>query len=215
LDKKRLIAGILIFGSLWGFSEVIIGSVLGDLGLPSGALMTGVFAIFFLSMSRLIFRQPGMQIGMGLVAGSLRMFNPLMGCHLCSAIAIISEAMIFEILWRYLSFDFEKNRNLTIQVSFGIFTVYTIYVTGYIITQILTPVIDGNGFYLQNLIATIPKILSSGLLAAFLGGIITPVVLRTSRIDLTIKDKIYYPTTLGISAICWITVVGSWLIVGA
>jgi len=213
-DKKRLVAGILIFGSLWGFSEVIIGSTLSDLGMPSGALMTGFFALFFLVLSRLTFRQPGMQIGMGLVAGTLRMFNPLMGCHLCSAIAIMAEAMIFEIIWRYLSFDFEKHRNLTAHVSFGIFAVYFLYVSGYIITQILTPIVDGTGFYLQNLIAILPKIFSRGLLPAFIGGALTPAIVRLSKIDLTIKDRIYYPTTLGTSAFCWIVVIGSWLSVG-
>jgi len=211
---KRLIAGILIFGSLWGFSEVIIGSTLSNLGLPSGAMMTGFFAIFFLLISRLTFRQPGMQLGMGLIAATLRMFNPLMGCHICSAIAIMAEAMVFEIIWYYLSFDFEKHKNLTVQISLGIFTVYSLYVSGYIITQILTPVVDGTGFYFGNLMAILPKILSNGLLPAFIGGAITPAIIMLSKIDLTIKDRIYYPTTLITSTFCWITVVGSWLMVG-
>ena len=215
MDKKRLIAGILIFGSLWGFSEVIIGSSLSDSGLPSGALMTGFFAFFILLISRLTFKQPGMQLGMGLVAGSLRMFNPLMGCHLCSAIAIMAEAMIFEIIWRNLSFDTNKYRNLTMQVSLGIFTVYCLYVGGYIITQILTPVVDSGVFYIENLAATLPKILAGGLFPAFIGAIIAPIAIRIKNLDITIKDKIYYPTSLGISALCWIAVVGSWLIVGA
>ena len=215
MDRKRLIAGILIFGSLWGFSEVIIGSSLSDIGLPSGALMTGFFAIFFLVMSRLAFRQPGMQLGMGLVAGTLRMFNPFMGCHLCSAIAIMAEAMIFEIIWRNLSFDFNKYRNLTMQASLGIFTVYCLYVGGYIITQILTPIVDSGVFYIENIVATLPKILASGILPALIGGVIMPISIQINNLDLTLKDKIYYPTTLGISAVCWIAVVGSWMIVGA
>ena len=97
--NKRLIAGILVFGSLWGFSEVIIGTGLQNAGLPYGAIMTGGFALSFLVLSRMIFRQPGMQIGMGLVAGGLRVFNPFIGCHLCSAIAIMAEAAIFEVIW--------------------------------------------------------------------------------------------------------------------
>ena len=93
--NKRLIVGIILFGSLWGFSEVIIGSTIADAGVPSGGIMTGFFAIPFLVFSRLMYRKPGMQLGMGLVAGSLRIFNPFIGCHVCSAIAIMAEGALF------------------------------------------------------------------------------------------------------------------------
>ena len=66
-----LLAGIIVFGSIWGFSEVILGSLIAEAGYPSGGLMTGFFAIPILVLTRMIFKQPGMQLGMGLIAGSL------------------------------------------------------------------------------------------------------------------------------------------------
>ena len=48
MNRIKILVGILLFGSLWGFSEVIIGSAISDIGLPTGAIMTGVFALFFL-----------------------------------------------------------------------------------------------------------------------------------------------------------------------
>ena len=72
MKKIKLVAGILLFGSLWGFSEIIIGSALQETGLPAGTIMTGFFVITFLVLSRMIYRQPGMQFGMGLIAGALR-----------------------------------------------------------------------------------------------------------------------------------------------
>ena len=117
MNKLRFIAAVLVFGSLWGFSEVLIGTSISDLGLPSGAIMTGFFALTFLVMSRMTFRQPGMQAGMGLVAGSLRMFNPFMGCHLCSAIAIAAEAIIFEIVWYKISFKSVSYTHLTLPTN--------------------------------------------------------------------------------------------------
>ena len=90
-ERVKLIAGMLVFGSLWGFSEVILGSLFGDMGLPAGGIMTGVFVLLFLIMSRLIYQKAGMQLGMGLVAGTLRLFNPFAGCHVCSAIAISDQ----------------------------------------------------------------------------------------------------------------------------
>mgnify|MGYP000154623038 CR=1 FL=1 len=205
---KRLIAGILVFGSLWGFSEVIIGTGLQDAGLPYGAIMTGIFALSFLVLSRMAFRQPGMQLGMGLVAGSLRVFNPFVGCHLCSAIAIMAEAAIFEIIWYNMETNFSDLKSITMQSSMGITTAYLVYVGGYITTQVLTPIVGGVGFYLENLIVFIPRILASGLLPALLGAAVLPGLLQLKKIDLTIKDRLYYPMTLGISILCWIAVIG-------
>jgi len=211
MNNFKLLAGILVFGSLWGFSECIIGSVINELGLPSGAIMTGFFAIAFLVISRRIYQKPGMQLGMGLVAGGLRLFNPFIGCHLCSALAIMAEGVIFEALWYKISADFSELKTPTMQVSIGILSGYFVYIGGYIVTQILTPIISGPGFFIENLIAVMPNILSSGLLPAIIGAFVIPVVLLIKKLDIKLKDRLYYPTTIGISAFCWLFVVGYWL----
>ncbi|HEC81612.1 MAG TPA: hypothetical protein ENI42_04215, partial [Thermoplasmatales archaeon] len=139
MDKKRLLAGIILFGSLWGFSECIIGSSLRDVALPAGAIMTGVFAVGLMAAIRILYKQPGMQLGMGLVAGGLRLFNPFVGCFICSAIAIMAEGAIFELIWHHLSKDLSELRKPTFSISMGIISAYTLYVGGFIVTQILTP----------------------------------------------------------------------------
>ena len=213
--NMKLFAGILVFGSIWGFSEIIIGSMLKDAGLPYGAIMTGFFVLTFLVLSRMFYKQPGMQLGMGVVAGALRLFNPFAGCHLCSAIAIMAEGAIFELIWYSFSIDFDKLRSITNQVSMGVVTAYLVYIGGYIITQILTPIVSGVGFYAQNLVVFLPRILASGLLTALIGAIVIPVVLQISKLDFKIKDSLYYPTTFGVSAFCWIVVLSVWFMWGA
>lgn len=215
MKKIKLLAGILVFGSLWGFSEVIIGSALQDVGLPTGAIMTGIFAITFLVLSRMIYRQPGMQFGIGLVAGGLRLFNPFVGCHLCSAIAIMAEGAIFEIIWYKISFDFSELKTIIMQSSMGITSAYFIYIGGYIVTQILTPIASGANFYIENLIVFLPRILSIGLIAAVIGGAALPATLLAKKIDVTIKDRLYYPITIGVSAFCWFLVIGNWILLGS
>jgi hypothetical protein len=215
MKNMKLLVGILVFGSLWGFSEVIIGSSLSDAGLPSGAIMTGVFAMMFLAMSRMIYRQPGMQLGIGLVAGGLRLFNPFVGCHLCSALAIMAEGALFEIIWYKMSFDHEGMKTLKFQSSIGIISAYVLFVGGYIVTQILTPIVAGATFYLENLVVFMPQILASGLLPAVIGGIIIPVTMFVKKTNISMKDPLYYPTAIGISAICWLIVIGNWFLVGA
>jgi hypothetical protein len=174
--------------------------------------MTGVFVLSFLVLSRMIYRQPGMQVGMGLVAGGLRLFNPFVGCHLCSAIAIMAEGLIFEIIWYKISPDFSELKDVVTQGSMGIISAYLIYIGGYIVTQILTPIAAGASFYVENLIVFMPRILSSGLVAAVIGLIVLPVTLLTKKIDITVKDPLYYPTTIGISLLCWFIVIGNWFL---
>ena len=211
MNNLKLFAGILIFGSLWGFSEVFVGSGLSETGLPSGAIMTGVFAMMFLVMSRMLYRQPGMQLGMGLVAGGLKLFNPFITCNICSGLAIMAEGAIFELIWYKLSFDsIEVTR--TMQVSMGIISGYCVYIGGYVVTQILTPIFTGPGVYLENIIILMPNILADGLIAALVGGIVLPGTLLTKKADIKIKDRLYYPTTLGVSAICWFIVISSWIL---
>jgi hypothetical protein len=210
MKNVKIIAGILLFGSLWGFSEVIIGSEINELGLPSGAIMTGFFALFFLVFSRIMYRKPGMQMGIALVAGTLRLFNPFAGCHLCSAIAIMAEGAVFEIIWNKISLDFSDISTLRLKSSMGVITAYLIYICGFIVTQILTPIVYGTTFYIENLIVFIPNILGSGIIAALIGLIVLPITFYISDIKLSLKDTFYYPTTLGISLICWFVVVGNW-----
>ena len=213
MEKMKLFAGIIVFGSLWGFSECIIGSSLREANLPAGAIMSGVFAIVFMTMSRMLFRQRGMQLGMGLVAGALRLLNPFGGCFICSAIAIMAEGLIFEILWYKISLDLNELRLPKLSVSMGITSAYLIFVGGYIVTQILTPVFSSAGFYLENLLVFIPQILASGLLAAIIGGITVPAVLATKKLDIAIRDRLYYPATIGISLVCWFVVIANTIII--
>ena len=209
----KFIAGIIVFGSLWGFAECILGSVLRDINLPAGTIMTGIFAIGLMTLSRTTFRQPGMQTGIGLVAGALRLFNPFGGCFICSAIAIMAEGFLFDLIWTSLSLDLKKPQTLTIQTSLGIISAYIVYVGGYIITQILTPLFSSAGFNLENLLVFIPQIFASGLLAALIGAITVPAIFTLKKLDLSIRDRIYYPITMGISAICWIIVILNTLLI--
>jgi len=208
MEKMKLFAGIIVLGSMWGFAECIIGPAIGDAGLPSGALMTSVFAIGLMMISRILFKRRGMQLGMGLVAGALRLFNPFGGCVVCSAIAIAAEGLLFELIWSKMSLDFSELKTITMKLSMGIITAYSCYVGGYVITQILTPMVASAGFYMENLIVFMPQILARGLLAAIVGGITVPAIFVLKNININnVKDRIYYPTTAAISMLCWVVVI--------
>ena len=208
MKKGKLFAGILLFGSLWGFAECVISPMLGAAGLPSGAILTGVVAFGLMAASRVVYRIPGMQLGMGLVAGAMRLLNPFGGCHLCSAIAIMAEGAVFELIWLGVSSQTVENMPLKMKASLGIVTSYGVYVIGYLVTQVLTPVFSSAGFYLSNLVVFIPQILASGLLAAVLGGLTAPLAISVREFNVsTLANRVYYPLSIGVSALCWAVVI--------
>jgi len=218
MEKMKLFAGILVFGSLWGFSECIIGSTLHNAQLPAGAIMTGLFAVVLMVMSRMLYKQRGMQFGMGIVAGMLRLFSPFgsnLGFFICSAIAIMAEGIIFELIWYRTSLDLKELKPLRMSSGMGVITAYCCYVGGYIVTQVLTPVLSSAGFYIENLIVFIPQMLATGLLAALIGGIVVPTILSLRKLDLAIKDRLYYPVTIGVSALCWFVVIANTIFVSS
>jgi hypothetical protein len=207
VKKGKLIAGILVFGSVWGFAEIVIGDLLRKADLPAGAILTGVFALGLLLLSRMTFKVRGMQLGMGLVAGLLRLFNPISASHICSAIAIMAEGLVFEILYPLLTSTEDDQSQLVVKVSSGVILSYGIYVTGYIVSQILTAVVSSAGFHPQNLFPYLPVIFASGLLAAVIGGVVAPLVFLLRGFDVRkIKEGVYYPLSAIISALCWVAV---------
>jgi hypothetical protein len=207
MKKDKILAGTLLLGSLWGFAEIVIGDWLRVYDLPAGAILTGVFALGLMVLSRITFKTRGMQLGMGLVAGLLRLFNPISASHICSAIAIMAEGLIFEILYPLLTPAEDEEFPLALQVSSGVVLSYGVYVTGYIVSQILTAALSTAGFHLANLFPYLPVIFSSGLLAAVIGGVVAPIVIRLRNADVRkISNAIYYPLSLAVSAACWAAV---------
>jgi hypothetical protein len=207
MKKGKIFAGTLLLGSVWGFAEIVIGDLLRQFDLPAGAILTGVFALGLMLLSRITFKTRGMQLGMGLVAGLLRLFNPITASHICSAIAIMAEGLIFEILYPLLTPAEDEEFPLALQVSSGVVLSYGVYVTGYIVSQILTAALSTAGFHLANLFPYLPVIFSSGLLAAVIGGVVAPIVIRLRNADVRkISNAIYYPLSLAVSAACWAAV---------
>ncbi|HEC88218.1 MAG TPA: hypothetical protein ENI52_02760 [Thermoplasmata archaeon] len=195
---KKLLAGTILFGSIWGLLECSLGDWLHGYGLS--AIMASI-AVFLMAVTRHIYRAPGMQAGMALIASLLRHFNPMGTCLVCASIAIFIEGLAFEIIWLL---PWRKYQSYTMKVSMGVISFYSIYAIGYLSTQILTPLLTSK-FYPSNLIGVIPKILAGATIAGIIGGFALPVAYLP--VNIKIKDKFYYPITAVITLFCWIAVI--------
>lgn len=203
MSKTKMLLGVIVFGSIWGLLECVLG------GYLSGAVLTGVVALGLMAATRLVYNQKGMQLGMGLVAAALRAVNPLGGCVVCSVIAIALEGAIFELVWFAFSSDIEKAESLSIMISAGIVTAYVCYTLAYVITQIVTPLffLSAN-LQFANLAVFIPTILSKGVIAGLIGGVVFPAVVLVKQIEISsIRSRWYYSLGTAGAAACWIIVI--------
>jgi len=203
MSKTKILLGIVVFGSIWGLLECVLG------GYLSGAVLTGVVALGLMAATRLVYNQKGMQLGIGLVAASLRAVNPLGGCVVCSVIAIALEGAIFELVWFAFSSDIEKAESLSIMISAGIVTAYACYTVAYVMSQMVTPLLfSAANLQVGNLAVFIPTILSKGVMAGLIGGVVFPAVVSVKQIEIfSIKSRWYYSLGSIATAACWIIVI--------
>jgi hypothetical protein len=204
----HLIAGIVLFGSIWGLLECALGDALHSTSLPAGSIMTGLVSFGLMAATRVMYRQPGMQLGMGALAGALKYMHPVGGCMLCSAIAIAVEGAIFEIIWRSPRLRIHRLDSMSMRIGMGVISGYTMYGVGYMATQMLTPVVAGGPLILADVAALLPRALSHATLAGLLAGATLPALLAlpanlSERIT-SVRKEVYYPVASAVSVLCWI-----------
>lgn len=196
---KKLVAGMIAFGSIWGLLECSLGDWLHQYDMS--ALMVAV-AVLLMAATRRIYAQPGMQLGMALIAALLRHFNPIGGaCLICASIAILVQGLAFELIW---AIPWHKYESMTMKVSMGIISFYTIAWVSYLATQIFTPLFTAT-LHLSDLAGVMPKIFAHAFIAGLAGAVALPAAL--ADITVSLKDRIYYPAAAAVSVVCWVAVI--------
>lgn len=217
IDRMMMFFGMIMLGSIWGLLECTVGSfkleVLG-LSIPSGAVMAGLFGIGFMVLARKMFNIMGISLGVAIFAGIMRIFAPVGSCQLCAAFAIMAEGLIFEffinrkVILENLN---GKGKDYRTLVYSGIIAGFTIYSSGYIITQFLTPlVVEGHILAFSEVWRILPLIFGRAFFATVLGGISMPAIasLDLERLKVTdIKKAPFYAVTAIVSAACWLTMI--------
>ena len=95
--NTRELATIAVFGTLWGISEITMGSVLHALNIPfAGAILAAIGLIIAL-IGRIFVPKRGSIIFIGLIATLLKLFS-LGGIVIGPMIGILSEAILTEIV---------------------------------------------------------------------------------------------------------------------
>jgi len=93
----RELATIAVFGTLWGISEISLGSVLKSLNVPfSGAVLAAIGLVIALT-GRAFVPKKGSTLFVGVIAMLLKLFS-LGGVILGPMVGIFSEALVAEII---------------------------------------------------------------------------------------------------------------------
>jgi len=203
----HILIGILVFGSIWGLSEVALGGGLRAANFPYRAgLLTGI-GIALMGIALVIHKKPAMLIGIGLVAVLVKLLAvPILHvsvmCKANSCIAVFTQAVALSLVAFLLMSEMGKS----IHARMG--------------SGALAAIIASVGFYFigiqvapcEYLLSFSPMgfIVTEGLIWAAFSAILLPLgYLAGTKLEaktfplLTKKMTLYYASTVATILICW------------
>lgn len=206
----RLIIGILVFGSIWGFLEATLGGFLHMIIFPNkGAIMSGI-GIALMASALAIYRKPVMLPGIGIVAASFKLLDvwlfslPAASIHIINpAMAIIFESLAFCLVAMFLMNRITKNAfigigagaliGLTSAVAWVYFAIYVMDAPAY------ARVVFTAGEYITN-----QGVLQAAFSAMFLPlGYLAGQKLAVSIPPLLTRRPVYYAVSVSAVMFCW------------
>ena len=98
-DKKKLILGVILFGSIWGGLEAIVTSSMAGGGtfIPRSVVLALV-SLLVLSYARFVLPRTGSTLAIGLVAVGFK-FLGLPTLFMCQLAGVVGQAVILEIFF--------------------------------------------------------------------------------------------------------------------
>lgn len=89
MRSYRQVVWLLLFGSLWGISEVAIGGALFNENVPSASVWLSAWAFFVLGLARGVMNRPGSSTAIGAIAALFKFINAApFFCHLLGIFAL-------------------------------------------------------------------------------------------------------------------------------
>ena len=209
-DSVRLIIGILVFGSIWGFLEATLGGFLHMIIFPNkGAIMSGI-GIAIMASALAIYRKPAVLPGIGIVAASFKLLDvwlfslPAASIHIINpAMAIIFESLAFGLVAVFITNKIAKNAFIGIGVGASVGLVSAVAWVYFAIYVMNAPayarVVFTAGEYITN----------QGVLQAAFSAIFLPLgYLAGEKLSVGIppvltRRPVYYAVSASAVMFCW------------
>jgi hypothetical protein len=202
----RLTIGILVFGSIWGLSEVALGGGLQAANFPYRAgLLTGI-GIAIMGTALVIYKKPAMLIGIGLVTVLVKLLAvPILHiavmCKANSCIAVFTEAVALSLVAFLLMSKMGKS--VHVQIGAGASAAIVASAGFYFVGMQVAPC--------QYLLSFTPGgfIVTEGLIWAAFSAILLPLgylageKLAAINSPVLTRRPIYYAASASTVLFCW------------
>jgi hypothetical protein len=209
-DLARIIVGVVVFGSIWGFIEATLGGFLHLIIFPNkGAIMAGI-GMAIMGSALAIYKKPSMLPFIGLVAASFKLLDVWFfalsptSIHIVNpAMAIILESVAFSVAAAFLMKKMANNTTIGVGVgalaglvSAVIWVYFAIYVMN---APAYARVVFTAGEFIAN----------QGVVQAVFCGVFLPLgyiigsKLATKASPLLVSRVRYYATSAAIISVSW------------
>lgn len=122
VDKKKLILGIILFGSIWGGLEALGISIMRSFDFSLKSPFLTATGILVLGAARMIMPRRGSTFLIGLVAAGFK-FLTLPQIFFCQVVAVAVQGAVLEFAFSYI-----EKRNLSKWFSLGLVGAFAMYV---------------------------------------------------------------------------------------
>jgi hypothetical protein len=199
-EKFWPLVWVILFGSLWGMSEVFGGGALYEADIPSASVWLSVWALFLLAFARTLLHTPGTSTAIGAVAAVFRLVNA--GPFICHLLGIFLLGVAFDLaasfLWKRKTKGFFRKGLTGILSAYGGYALFALIIT-YII-RYETWVAGGWPKVADHIFA-------SGSLAAAAAAVIVPfgyMIGRRTKLAGSLSSRWAYSGALVLSLLLWV-----------
>jgi hypothetical protein len=173
---------LILFGSLWGINEVVMGEFLSTSGVPHFSVLLTVIALFILAVARGIVNKPGSSTVIGTIAVLFKLANAApFHCHL---LGIFMIGLVFDVLSSVL-IKSEKTSAIKCSLT-GILSAYT---GNALFALVITYIIRYEIWTSGGLDKVLGHIFVAGTLTAILAAIAVPLGFRLGFTSSTLSEK--------------------------
>ena len=205
-DKKKLLLGIILFGSLWGGLEAFGISLMDSLNFSPKSPILAATGILILGTARVIFPRRGTTFLIGLFAAGFK-FLTLPQIFMCQVEAVIVQGLVLEV-----AFSYAQSLKVSRWFSLGFVGFLSMYLNYFVFAILQTYIVLNSYWVGQGFSRVLSYTFIEGTYAAVLCFLFVNLgfVLGKSLAPAfdqwqAIKAKTYGIATLVVSLGCWVS----------
>ncbi|MFC2165653.1 hypothetical protein ACFLT2_11735 [Acidobacteriota bacterium] len=200
MKNKKNWLWFLLFGSIWGMSEVFAGGILYASGTPHSSIFLTAWALFILAVARGIVNKPGSSAAIGAIATLFKLVNATP--FICHLLGIFALGVAFDVTASLL---LKKERRSVIWKSLtGVVSAYGGYA---LFALVITYIVRYDIWVAGGWPKVANHIFASGSIAALAGAVLVPLgylVGMNSGVLVERRSRFVYAASIAGVVVLWV-----------